>query len=193
MARPKSGKAYEIVSVRLEQGYEARMREQAALRGLSFRDCVRAAFDAYLDAATFPPLAPDAHQAVGRVIRELQSNIRMLREVQRVRPAPPTGGAQEPQRPVEDPTMGIPNVEEPPLPVPTVALVEPGPDVHSAPANGVVALPAGYLLGPLCANEHAYLNTGMSLLTIKGKDCRECKRQRQAAYVARKRAAAAQA
>ena len=83
MPRPKSGKAQEVLTVRVPPGLVAELHDRARFRGLLFRDYVLNALEAYHDHTKFVPLDRDARQALGRVVQQLTNLTKTLREVQR--------------------------------------------------------------------------------------------------------------
>jgi len=59
--------------------------------------------------------------------------------------------------------------------VPTLPTALPEPSIRQT-ENGVSAYdPTKYVLGKLCKRRHDYQNTGQSLLSVRGRTCKECK------------------
>jgi hypothetical protein len=173
MPRPKSGKAHEVLTVRVPPGLVAEIHDRARLRNMLFRDYVLNALEAYNDQTQFVPLERDARQAISQVRRELQSIDKALRDLGRQAPRtePMRLGSRAPAESTVDsaPTVPAPEsdliaamVQEPlfmngDIP-PAPDTPAPGPDFERPEFDET-----RYRLGKLCPRGHDYLRSGKSL------------------------------
>lgn len=81
MPRPKSGEAYEVLSVRVPHGLPARLTDHAKLHRKRVRDVIVEALQAYLDGTQVLPLEASADALVRAALGHITEAARVLGRV----------------------------------------------------------------------------------------------------------------